>query len=300
MNEETEKGTTERVIEGSLEERSAEACRELYRRIGDFRKDILTQDWEDDKNFVIGSTLKFKYISVDKMKRNLAPLFVKHGLDLSLKFYDLKSWPAVGQMSQHWTIQLDVKLTDISTGASETSTVFGEAADSGDKGVFKAQAGAIKQWAFSKFFIADGYDPLEEPTPAVGKFRPLSDDEEAEAKAKIAKHAVKPKAPAKETPKKAPASAPVASKTESKATTSSKPVKADSEPVKATKEEAPKKGKIPAPIMNTMDNIVEKWNKAAKEGKISVEKYNAMSSARIDVSSGPEAADFIKKFMKVE
>lgn len=278
----------------------------IHQRMSELRKETLTQDWEDDKCYFVGSVLKFKYLSADKMKRNLAPLFAKYGLEVRTRYHDLQNWPAIGQMSQHWTIQLDVTLVDVATGETETSTVYGEAADSGDKGINKAQTDALKQWAFNTLFITDDILDSEGGVVrnATGSYTPKSAEEEQEAKSAILAHSVRPVAPAEPAePAKAPekkTEAPAKADAAPKTPEEQKAIERGREVVEQAKAEAPAEPvALAKPIMNVMDNIVSKWTAAAKEGKIPAWKFNEMSASRADVRSAKDASAFIRKYQEV-
>ena len=153
----------------------------VYKKMNAFRKALLKQDWTPDKFMSLSNNRGFSYVSAEKLKLNIGPLLAEHDLELSLNFHDLEMRPAVGQMSQHWTVCCDATFSDIETGESHTMTVFGEAGDSGDKGVGKAQTHAIKQVFFQGFLVADDGDPAEDtestiPATSKASYVPPSED----------------------------------------------------------------------------------------------------------------------------
>ena len=274
----------------------------LFRKLSELRKDILTKDWVDDKYYMINNKPQYGYLSADKVKRTLAPLFCKHGVEMRVKFSELEYRPAIGNMSQHWTIRLDVTLIDTETGESDTSTVYGEAGDSGDKGVNKAQTCALKQWVFSEFLIADGVDPdASDSGPAVSGFYRKSDEEKEEVVSKVLSQSMKPmpKAiPKKEAPKAEEheaEAAPAPVKEEPKEAPKAEP---KTEPKVEPKTEAPAVGgfKPTGPQAKAIARIESVWEERARAGEVTPEEYNKMSMARATLASSSDAVAFIKTY----
>ena len=292
-----------------MSEENERRPRGLYEKINALRGDVIKLDWTKDGYASFGKT-SYKYLPTDKIKANLAPYFHKRGLELQIRFHDLQFLPAVGNMTQHVVLQMDATIIDIESGESMTDIVYGEAADSGDKAIGKAQTYAIKAWASNKFLIADGMDPDEvESTGNV--FRPKSNSETEEVRSKILEQGVPPvpqapavpKAPA--IPTKAPAEPVEAPKEEKAPETPAEPEK-PAEPAPAPVEEKPKapapiegqpvKFKISAAQQKAIKKITDAWEKAAKEGKVEPEKYNQMSMACASISSTAEAMEFINTY----
>lgn len=167
----------------------------VYKKMNAFRKALLKQDWTPDKFMSLSNNRGFSYVSAEKLKLNIGPLLAEHDLELSLNFHDLEMRPAVGQMSQHWTVCCDATFVDTESGESHTMTVYGEAGDSGDKGVGKAQTHAIKQIFFQGFLVADDGDPSEDTettvaTPVSSTFRPPSEDTKKVQKEQVMSNSV--------------------------------------------------------------------------------------------------------------
>ena len=283
--------------------------RGLYEKINALRGDVIRLDWTKDGYASFGKT-SYKYLPTDKIKANLAPYFHKRGLELQIKFYGLQFLPAVGNMTQHVVLQMDATIIDIESGESMTDIVYGEAADSGDKAIGKAQTYAVKAWASNKCLIADGMDPDEiESTGNV--FKPKSNSETEEVRSKVLEQGVPPvpqapavpKAPA--IPTKAPSEPVEEPKTEETPETPAEPEK-PAEPAPAPVEEKPKapapiegqpaKFKISAAQQKAIKKVTDAWEKAAKEGKVDPEQYNAMSMACASISSTAEAMEFINTY----
>lgn len=64
------------------------------------------------------------------------------------------------------TAHVTIGIVDIDTGESYSSTIVGQGADMGDKGIYKAITGAIKYWLLKTFMIPTGDDPEADQAPA--------------------------------------------------------------------------------------------------------------------------------------
>lgn len=296
--------------------------RNLYLKISGLRKDLLTLDWSDDK-IMKGGSLSYPYLSTDKVKRNVAPLFAKHGLELKVCFNELESREPVGEFTSHWTVKMTAYLIDIDTGEFEQYSAYGEATDKNDKAINKAQTSAFKQWITSTFSIADGIDPEVSYNSPSGSFHKRTEAEEEEVKSKILANAEKPpmpKPPA-DKPKREPKpaeerKAPKEVRTMDESALDSDPAPApevvepvpEIEPMPEIKEikmpEAPK-AEEPAPVAGfkpsgvqakAIERITTTYEARAKAGEISAEDYNQMSMDCASIASVKDATAFIKKY----
>lgn len=276
----------------------------LLKKISGLRQEIMTKDWADDKMFTMNGRGGYSYLSADKVKKTLAPLFSKHGIELRVEFNDLQCREAIGNMSQHWTVRLDVTMIDVENGDTMTSSVYGEAGDSGDKGVSKAQTCAVKQWVFSEFFIADGIDPdAADGMVNTSGFYKKSADEKEEVVSKVLAQSMKPAQtekpveeakPAKSV--KTPAKKAAEPKAEEKpAEEPAKPAE-EAKPVEAEAKSEVKSYKPTGPQAKAIKRIEEVWEQRAKSGEVTPEEYNAMSMARASLSSPADAVAFIKTY----
>lgn len=179
----------------------------LYRKINALRLDILACDWSDDKYMSYGASGGYKYLSNDKILKNVSPLIASHGLDMDIFVDELTARPAVGSKEQHWTIRGTIVLIDIDTAATDSCVIYAEAADNADMGLRKAHTILVKQWILSKFGIADGIEDIA--LPQGGTFKPKSPEEQEEARSKVLSLGVKPQ----EKPAKAAPAAPAKKET---------------------------------------------------------------------------------------
>lgn len=307
----------------------------LYTKINRFRADVIQQDWSDDK--MMTGKASYRYLSTDKIKKQVAPLLVKHGLELELDFSSLFfHHEPVDPLRKQCTVELYAKIVDIDTGCSKVDHVFGEGGDFLDKSVSKAQTYALKEWLTAFLMLADGID-----TEAAGiPFQPKTPVESESVRSRILENAVKPPAPKPvETPKpvapKPSAPKPVElPKKEDTKPPAPKPVELpkkeepkveEPKPVELPKKEVPKPMETPvgddksdvsaeeskadeAPITNrykptgmhkkAIDKIVEEWTEDAKNGKLSAEQYNEMTYDLVTMTGAEDARAFIRKYKK--
>ena len=235
----------------------------LFTKINALRAEVLTKDWSDDKNFMMGGKVMYPYLSADKVKKTIAPLFHKHGLELVMNFTDLVERAEVGGFKQHWSIKLEATLIDVDTGAEITNTVYGEAGDVGDKGINKAQTAAIKQWVMSQFLVADGIDPEGDSPMVKTTFTPKTREETEEVKSQILSHTVPP---APEQP--APAPTPVVKQGE----------------------------EIPIPQQKAMEKIITNIRDQTNSGLFDPGEYANIVAEQHKVTTSVEAIAFIKKY----
>lgn len=265
----------------------------LYSKINALRSDILLQDWSDDKMFNSGNTA-YEYLSADKVKRTLAPLFSKFGLEVEIEFTDLEFREPVGKMTQHWTIKLIATIIDIDTGESTTSKVYGEAGDTGDKGINKAQTCAIKQWVFAKFLIADGIDPDADVSgdETRGSFSRNNDAVKSTVLSKTVK-------PATLAPAPMPTAAPKPKVAKTPAPAPAVKVEEPAEKVEKTvaPEPDPENKYTPSgPQANAIKHIQEVYANKLKAGEITGEVYNKMLFASTTLTCQADVMAFIKQY----
>lgn len=276
----------------------------FYTKLSNMRADVNSLDWSKDALLAMPGGRGYQYLSSDKIKRNLAPLFPKHGLEFDQNVVAVEQFPAIGSMSQHWVVTMEIVLTDIDTGYSQTTVVKGEAGDSGDKGIGKALTYAYKRWAVGKFQLADGMDPDAMDASPRGSFTPRTIEETSEIKSKIAANAVKPAVPTQKPVELPPAPAEPA-KPATPAEEALQRLKAEADAQKAENAEASKDIEPPtlkyepsAVQKKAIEKITERYLALAKEGKITNTAYNNMSFECASISNSKMATEFILKYTK--
>jgi len=289
------------------------------------RKKASMLDWEKDGVYSAGGRIGYRYLTVAKMKRNLLPIFMECGLDFKFDYQNLQKFEAIGNMSQHWVLECTATLTDVDTGYSETSVVYGEAGDSGDKALGKASTYALKLWLSNTFMLIDGIDSEGSDGEGMSRtFIPKSDREQEEVRSKVFANGIKPddakpekvltpvtpKATTKGvTPKKKevkPPSEDEVPKTEEKPAEPVKEEPVKEEPAKEMteaekaldklKEQAKAEFKLSVPQQKIIDRIVAQWSEKGKNGEITNEQAAEFAKERSEIFDNKSAIAFIKKY----
>lgn len=142
------------------------------------------------------------------------------------------------------------------TGASQSACSYGEAADSGDKGVNKAKTCALKRWFLDTFHLTEGGEDPDDYGPSG-----------APSSSVVA-------------PSGSTASAPSAQPSKPQTT-----VTADSKPYEPT-----------PPQRKAIENIVRKYREKADAGEVGEEDFKRLAEECAAISSAKDAVDFITKF----
>ena len=126
---------------------------DFYTKLSKF-VDILTkQDWTPDGN---NDKQGYGFVSHKKMKRNVAKAISDSGLIWDISFENVTIGEPIGTMKQHYTVKAVAHIRDIcNPDRCMTYQAYGEAADSGDKALAKAQTSGFKAIINNNFFIAD-------------------------------------------------------------------------------------------------------------------------------------------------
>lgn len=134
-------------------------------RIEGLRDTLNQMDWSPD-----GENVKqgYRFLSHEKIKGNVSKALVANHVGFSISFCDLAQREAIGNMSQHNTVTAHVTLYDIyDPSIKMETTVYGSAADSGDKSISKAQTNAFKNYWANQFMLSF-YTPYDEIAEEVG------------------------------------------------------------------------------------------------------------------------------------
>ena len=246
---------------------------EFGKKLRYLRKVISEQDWTDDGRFVVPSnpSKNYTYVTADKAKKNLNAAMMETGLEIIVRYSDLQFHTGIGSMTQHVSVICHMTVYDPDT--PDTGIVFeafGEAADSGDKAINKAQTDGIKQIIFNVWLVADNSDPdrniSDIEAPAVGRQIPPTPEQKAEAFQQLK---------AKATP--APSS------TQLQTTAPVAIPKADGE-------------QGPTPIqMKAMERIISALTEDKENGTLTGGEYDAIMSEKDAIKTSKDAAEFIIK-----
>lgn len=254
----------------------------FLKKMNAFRKDLFECDWTPDKWFMINDKPKYPYISEAKYKQNFIPLIIKHGLDIKMEFSDLQGRAAIGLMSQHWTVKCRMTISDMDTGESESYEVYGEAADSGDKAIGKAQTHAFKQIIAQSFGITGSQDPddtsLDNVIPVKSKSIPRAEETGA-ALERVIQSGIKPDVPVPKPSQPAPA------------------------PSTKTENPVPAHGSVvsfpPSPMQNkAMNKIVADVEAKVKAGEMTQEEADLVYKRVRTIETSDDAREFLEDYQK--
>jgi hypothetical protein len=282
-------------MEKASESEKSDSVR-FYTKLNEMRAESNTLDWTPDKFVSLNpaGTKGYHYISVYKMRRNLAPLFAKHKIEFIPRYYDVEL-KQVGS-SYYWVTHLEARMIDTESGFETSAYSIGGAPVS-DKGISISKAFALKEWLSDQFLLIDGMiDPEEDtPAPVTKAFVRKEPAEEEAAKSQILAKSIRPLEPVPPKTESVPAkvakveSAPVDPPVKVSAQESAPAVLAD-DGVPGDKEG------VPIPQMNAIKIIFKIRTQWAKDGKMSVEEYNQMSADYLEVNDSASSVVFIKNY----
>lgn len=130
--------------------------KEICSKIQKFRKEILKEDWKPDSSYTRpgprGMPLVINYVSINKIKRNTAPIHAELGLDLKINMDEVIDTPSNGVRGKFTFI-----LTDLDSCQTDETTVY-SSAPSSDKGEAVSISNAIRIFYSSRFGIVDGIE----------------------------------------------------------------------------------------------------------------------------------------------
>lgn len=135
----------------------------IYEKLNAIREDALKFDWTPDKAFPKGGKT-IQFVSGEKIKRQFAPLWVKHKVDLDVEVtdYQIHSDLSSKQYSQTLSIKVRFILTDAEDGSKTESTVVGFAPADDLHGPKTALSFAYNTFMTTKFQICDKLEDVIE------------------------------------------------------------------------------------------------------------------------------------------
>jgi hypothetical protein len=101
---------------------------------------------------------KYRFRGVEQAMNEMSPILVNHGITVTARYSDLsimervKGDPKDGKASRFVTLKGAFTFA-ADDGSNVTSEVYGEAMDSGDKAVIKAQSVAFRTALFQQFVV---------------------------------------------------------------------------------------------------------------------------------------------------
>lgn len=140
----------------------------LLAKIHNLRNKILALDWSPDESYALNGGL-VKFVSIKKMKRQIAPLYYEVGIDFNFNMLEQVDCGALTRVT------MEIVLTDVDTGISQTTRIIAEAKSTNKKGepndktMEIAQAYALRMYYTGKYHIIDGieYDSEGESTESI-------------------------------------------------------------------------------------------------------------------------------------
>lgn len=262
----------------------------LFNKLNGLRGEIIELDWSPDKSYILQGKA-IKYISVEKVKRQVSPVFKKVGVEFLPTFREPTLLPSTGS-SHHWMIAVDVTLVDCDSAESYTSCAWGESVDSGDKGITKAQSVALKNWFFSTYNMADGIESSDMgDTVSARTYNSKTPMEVEIVKAKIAEAAKDSLEPAvsKEEPESKPKPVP---ETKEEPVPEVKEVSSDDVDIDSISSDYKLNINQAKSISTLYGNVLK-----AIEGGVLPEKIKGeFITDRRNISSAPEVLQFLKKY----
>lgn len=132
----------------------------FYVKLSKFRGILNSQDWSLDG---FNEKQNYHFLSHRKMKSNVSKALVEAGLEWRVDFSDWSKEQEIGMMKQHYIIKAVAVITDIDNPDDYVEMVaFGEASDSGDKGMTKAQTSAFKALIANNLMVSEMDEEGEE------------------------------------------------------------------------------------------------------------------------------------------
>ena len=263
----------------------------LRLKLNAFRKEAIAMDWKDDGRVEFKGGVGYKYLSADKVKRQLSPLLAKHGLEMEFRYCDLVRHSPPDSNVYHFTVKLEAALVDVETGEGWTSSLYGEGVDTGDKAMPKAQTAALRMWLTTYLLIADGMDPDAEPR---ARFNASPSEKEDMRSAVLA--AAIPPAPVQPTPKTKSSKSPQTAQN-----LVEKPEEASDGQEPVSTAEAPQTAnatafKPAAPLLKAIARISESMLKRSQDGTIPMWEYEAYMNELKAASSSADYNAILKRY----
>ena len=110
------------------------------------------------------SAQDYKYVKAGDLAHAVRNALLKLGIYAQVTFTEMRPWSFItssGKNQNAFDIQCDIAFYDADDREAKPfySTGFGSGADFGDKGIFKAQTGALKYALRNAFLVPDETDP---------------------------------------------------------------------------------------------------------------------------------------------
>lgn len=133
------------------------------------RSTINEMDWSPDG---VNVSQNYKFLSNKKMKGNVSAALAKVGLEWRIQFSELQILPSIGErMGQHYMIKAIATIFDADNPNDLTEWIaYGEAADTADKGIAKAQTNAFKSLIANNLMVSEYDADIESDMESTSSF----------------------------------------------------------------------------------------------------------------------------------
>lgn len=169
----------------------------IYEKIQRIREDALKLDWSTDGEFPKAGKM-IPFVSGKKMKKQFAPLWVKHKVDFSANVVSTQLLPIAGKgYEQTYEVQVDFVLTDTEDGSSDSTIIYAFAGANDTHAPKTAISYAYNTYITMKFQIIDGIEDAEEVSESttVARLTAMAVPESTETPVKTEKPIEKVSAP---------------------------------------------------------------------------------------------------------
>lgn len=169
----------------------------IYEKIQRIREDALKLDWSTDGEFPKAGNM-IPFVSGKKMKKQFAPLWVKHKVDFSANVVSTQLLPIAGKgYEQTYEVQVDFVLTDTEDGSSDSTIIYAFAGANDTHAPKTAISYAYNTYITMKFQIIDGIEDAEEVSESttVARLTAMAVPESTETPVKTEKSIEKVSAP---------------------------------------------------------------------------------------------------------
>ena len=157
----------------------------LAQKIFELRKIMATFVWEKDGKNMQQS---YKYITEAQYKKYFEQALETVGLDYSFDIDEVMFQTNLTEKMHLTTIKVRILLIEPETGEIRSYTAYGTGTDTGDKGLYKAQTGALKYFIATNFLVAENNDPEGDDAPQKPKSnRPATPEKRKEVKEELMK-----------------------------------------------------------------------------------------------------------------
>ncbi|QIK57795.1 hypothetical protein G7059_08055 [Erysipelothrix sp. HDW6A] len=155
----------------------------IVSKIFEIRKILSRVQWEKDGT---NTNQEYNYITEAQYKKHFESAIEQVGLDFVFNPIETNFVQNITSKQHLTEVKVEAKLIDTDTNEERLYYAFGQGADMGDKGIYKALTGALKYFISTNFLINDNNDPeADEPLPKPKKTAYVAPSKRDEIKEEI-------------------------------------------------------------------------------------------------------------------